>query len=403
MSSLSDLLKHPSTNAPDGAPQAAADTSKASRIVPKRLLLGGAAGVLALGMAGLLISRLHASAVTSKPTPAALMTPLKPTGKPAATHTVAGAAPVAQAAASGAPAQGLVAVVSSTQAASAAPAVAPTAAAAVAPATSADINAARNLFLQASRNAAQITSMSQVAPRIFAVAYAVGNKSGQAWVDLPAKVVFVGQAVSADGQVLSPANVVLAVGAVAPAPTPKAAKQDDADISAAQMAVLTDPRSGFWQQTPRTPVNHAIWAFVDPDSKNSMSFFKSVQPLVAARQLRVNWILVGVHDRESSVRAAWIMAQVGQVHQLTKNYANFDVRNERGSAPVDKRSTEMGMRILQNNALQSNLGDLQLPTVLACTQQGGVRTLFNPSIDDILKVYAPCGPKVMQAIQLAAR
>lgn len=259
---------------------------------------------------------------------------------------------------------------------------------------------ARAMFMQASQGSVQLARIQKVQDGLYAVAYVVGGRSGQAWVDVPAKVVFVGQAVNTAGQVLVPGAVAMAQGAVAPA-GPGMAKLTGPGSAAAQpntqasamAAVVADQQAGFWEGSARAP--DKIWAFVDPDNKDSMEFFQEMRPLIRAGQLRAYWIPVGVYDHDSTGKAAFILAQVGQLHALAQNYATFVAHGNRGAAQVDTQSAAMSLRVMQNNDLLTGLGKLELPAVLTCTPQGGITTLYKPSIKDLVAAFGPCSKNIL--------
>lgn len=267
---------------------------------------------------------------------------------------------------------------------------------------------ARAMFLQASQGSVQLARIQKVQAGLYAVAYVVGGRSGQAWVDVPAKVVFIGQAVDASGKVLVPGSVALAQGAVAPeqaamgAATPKAGQASagsTASASSAMAAVLVDHQAGFWDGSVRAP--DKIWAFVDPDNKDSMEFFQEIKPLIRAGQLRAYWIPVGVYDRDSSGKAAFILAQLGQLHALSENYATFLAHGNHGAAQVDTKSPAMSLRVMQNNDLLTGLGKLELPAVLTCTPKGSLTTLYKPSIQVLVNAFGPCSKDTLRLAGLS--
>ena len=268
----------------------------------------------------------------------------------------------------------------------------------------APIDQARQMFLTASQNAVHVASIRPVQPNLFAVAYVVGDKSGQAWVDLDQKVVFIGTAVAPDGTVLTPGSTVASMSATQPGVTPDVASPPPAAVgvagpgaalSPAVLAILKDHQAGFWEGDPKAA---PVWAFVDPDSKTSLAFYQRVRLLIDAHKVRVFWIPVGLKDPQSMPRAAFILAQVGQSKALKQNYDGFAMMQSAGDTPANVVTISMRHRVLLNNTLLTNLGQLATPTALLCSG-GSVETLFGPRAIGQVDAASACPPSVLAQTQ----
>ena len=243
------------------------------------------------------------------------------------------------------------------------------------------LDVARQMFLTASQNAVHVASVRPVQKDLYVVAYVVGDKSGQAWVDLTQKVVFIGSAVSASGSVLTPASTVVAMGATQDGVTPDASA-GTSSLPAPIEVMLRDHGAGFWEGSPKAP---PAWIFVDPDSQMSLAFYQRVRPLIDSGRLRVFWIPVGLQDAQSMPRAAYILAQVGQARALRDNFAHYSTSMRGGGAPANIITIEMRHRILQNNSLLTDLGQMLVPAAVICGKSG-MQTLYGPmAIDNIVE------------------
>jgi hypothetical protein len=266
------------------------------------------------------------------------------------------------------------------------------------------IDQARQMFLSASQNAVHVASMTQVKPSLFAVAYVVGDMSGQAWVDLTQKVVFIGSAVAPDGALLTPGATVAAMGATKPGATPDAATmhaqnapgsvQGDG-LPPAVSAVLKDRNAGFWEGDAKAP---PVWAFVDPDSKESLDFYQRARVLIDSHKIRVFWIPVGIKDSQSMPRAAYILAQVGQAKTLKQNYDGFAMMQSAGGVPSNVITIDMRHRILDNNGLLTDIGQLTTPTAILCVK-GALKTFFGPSATMNAYTASACPSNVEGALR----
>jgi len=263
------------------------------------------------------------------------------------------------------------------------------------------LDMARQLFLAASQNAVQVASVQPVKPGLFCVGYIVGDKSGQAWVDLDKRVVFIGTAVSPNGTVLTPGQTAAAMGATqtaapsgsasAPVMGAMASSQGEPPSDAIQK-ILADHGAGFWEGNPKAP---PIIAFVDPDSRQSLAFYQRVRYLIDDHKIRVYWIPVGLKDPASMPRASFILAQIGPANALKENFAGFNFNQSAGAVPANITSISMRKRIMENNNLMTGLGGMALPSVLMC-RGGAIVTLAGGTAIGQIETAQECPPAIAE-------
>ncbi|TAM35183.1 MAG: thiol:disulfide interchange protein DsbG [Rhodanobacter sp.] len=115
----------------------------------------------------------------------------------------------------------------------------------------------------------------------------------------------------------------------------------------------------------------------DPNCIYCHELYQALKPAIAAGQLRVRYVLVGVVKPSSLPRAAAILAAKDPAAALAQDEARFDVKDEEGGYPPDKTMDAAAKAVVDaNNALFDKMGASGTPTLLYCaTGQKDVQTL----------------------------
>jgi len=132
-------------------------------------------------------------------------------------------------------------------------------------------------------------------------------------------------------------------------------------ISPAELADKITP-NGFVVGT-KGPI---ITAFMDPNCSWCHVFYGKITPLVAAGQVRIRFVMVGMLKPSSPGRAAAIYAAKDPAAALKKDEAAFDEKQEEGGLPPVTTDETATAKVMQNNALMGSAGPVSTPSLLYC-------------------------------------
>lgn len=111
-----------------------------------------------------------------------------------------------------------------------------------------------------------------------------------------------------------------------------------------------------------------LTAFVDPNCPFCHLLYENLRPGIAAGQLRVRYVLVGIIRPNSAARAASLLAAPNLAQAIAQNEAGFDASTEQGAYPIAPASTYARYlpTIDANNDALQRAGSSSTPTLVYC-------------------------------------
>lgn len=144
-----------------------------------------------------------------------------------------------------------------------------------------------------------------------------------------------------------------------------------------------------WVRDGSKDAKTIIYEFTDPNCPYCHNFWQMARPWIAAGQVQIRHVLVGIIKPDSVPKAATILAADNPEVALTRNEHNF----QQGGIKVANSIPDAARKkVAANSALMESLGYFATPTILYQTKSGTVGVIQGlPQGDDIQKIFG--GPK----------